>query len=264
MDRILLMVTPETGSEVANLFDTTSEDLLNKEERAMLSTLLSSSDRVDMAIPENISESDLWATLSICGRVLVPIRRASTQLKVIIGRIVHLIQQRPEVYESRGFRSFDAFMSDAERGMPAMTGISRAELFKARATANGLGPSINMEDVRQVGITKIGLIAGVTSPGSATQKALMEAAKTDTIPELRERIARSSLNVQAGDIEWDLLQVTMTKSQKQFAQQFFNNPRVQSYCSSTSPGMIMEMMIQELQEEWQVRAMVVEGESRGV
>jgi hypothetical protein len=182
-------------------------------------------------------------------------------LKLLIGRALLVIQNTPEVYESRGFRSFDAFMSDTERGLPAMTGISRAELFKSKAVAGSVGPDMNLNDAREIGFTKLQLVAGVTDAGSATQKALMESAKTDTIPQLRERIARSGLQVQAGDIEWDLLQVTMTKTQKQLAQSFLSNPRVRAYCESDSPGMILERMIQEVSEEWQVRAMVIEGEA---
>lgn len=243
-----------TGTEVAGLFDTRNEDLLTLDERVLLSGLLSSGDRVDMAIPDDISEGDLWRTLSICGRVFVPIRRASTQLKIIIGRAINLIQQRPEIFESRGFRSFDDFMS-LPHGLQQMTGISRAELFKAKATANALGPTINMEDVRQIGITKIQMVAQYSEPGTPSQDALIEVAKTHTVPQLREHIARLDLQVSTGDMEWDVLQIPATKTQKALFMEFFRNPLVLAYCGTTSQAVVLERMLQECSEEWQIRAM---------
>ena len=243
-----------TGTEVAGLFDVNSEDLLTLDERQLLASLLSSGDRVDMAIPDDISEGDLWRTLSICGRVFVPIRRASAQLKIIIGRAITLIQKRPEIFEARGFRSFDDFMS-LPNGLQAMTGISRAELFKAKATANALGPTINMEDVRTVGITKITLVAQYSEPGTPSQDALIEVAKTHTVPQLREHIARLDLQVSTGDMQWDVLQIPVTKTQKAFFLEFFGNPLVLAYCGTTSQAVVLERMLQECSEEWQIRAM---------
>jgi len=252
------MPTQDTGVEVANLFDASNENLLTGKERSMLASLLSSSDRVDIAIPENISANELWNTLTVCGRVLMPIRQAGTQLKIIIGRLINLIQKRPEIYESRGFATFDDFMS-LPNGLQYLTGISRSELFKSKATATALGPAINMDDVRRVGITKIGLIAGVSEPGSATQKALIEAAKSETLTELKERIARSDMQYTPGDLEFDVLQFQLTKNQKSYVQSFLNNPQVQTYCDSTSSGVILERLVQECEQEWQIRAMVIDG-----
>lgn len=248
-----------TGAEVAAMFEVDSEESLNTEERGILSALLRRDDRVDLAVPDNMDPRELWRTLEICSRVFLRVRHASGQLKLLIGRALLVIQNTPEVYESRGFRSFDAFMSDQERGLPAMTGISRAELFKAKSVAGSVGPEMNLNDAREIGFTKLQIVASVTDPGTATQRALMESAKTDTIPQLKERIARSSLQVQTGDMTWDLLQITVTQSQKQFVQAFLNNPRVRAYCESESPGMILQRMIEEVASEWEIQALVVEG-----
>lgn len=253
-----------TGAEVASLFDSRSEETLNSDERVILASLLTRDDRVDLAVPDTMDPRELWDTLNICARVFVRVRRASGQLKLLIGRSLLVIQNTPEVYESRGFRSFDAFMSDTDRGLPKITGISRAELFKAKSVAGSVGPDMNLEDARQVGFTKLQLIAGVTDPGSTTQKALIDAAKTDTIPELRERIARSGVQFAAGDLEWDMIQLSVTKTQKKMFQEFVNNPQVRAYCESESPGMIVQRMIEEVGEEWRIQSMVIEGEAREI
>ena len=248
-----------SGTEVAGLFDPRNQETLSQEERVILASLLSQNDRVDLAVPDNIDPRDLWKTLEICARVFVRVRQASAQLKVLIGRALLVIQKNPEVYESRGFSSFDAFMSDTERGLPLITGISRAELFKAKSVAASIGPDANLEDIREIGFTKAQLIAGVTDPGSSAQKALIEAAKSETIPQLRERIARSGINIESGDLEWDSLVLSVTKTQKQRVQEFFSNPQVRAYCNTESPGMILERLVEECSEEWRIQAMAFEG-----
>ena len=242
-----------TGTDVAGLFDNRDQETLTGEERIILAALLSSSDRVDMAIPEEIDPKELWRTLGICSRVFVRVRRANVALKILIGRAIILIQKKPEIYESRGFKTFDDFMS-FPNGLQSITGISRAELFKAKSTAASLGPTINMEDVRQAGITKITMIAGVTDPGTATQKALIEAAKTDTVQQLKERIARSGMQLQVGDLSLETLQVMVTTTQKKFIQDFLNNARVRAYVGSDSQGVILERLVQECESEWLIQA----------
>lgn len=249
-----------TGAEVAGMFETDSEEALTQEERNILSALLRRGDRVDLSVPDNMDPRELWSMLELCSRTFLRARQLGGILKLLIGRALIVIQKTPEIYESRGFRSFDAFMSDDVRGLPAMTGISRPELFKAKLVAGSSGPDMNLDDARKIGFTKMHIVCSVET-SKETQKVLMEAAKTDTIPQLRERIARSNLQVQSGDITWDVLQVTVTQTQKRLIQQFMSNPLVRAYCESESPGMILERMIQEVSEEWSIRAMVIEGEA---
>lgn len=247
-----------TGAEVAGLFDPTTDDTLSSEERVILSALLTRDDRVDLAVPDGMDPRALWQTLDLCSRVFLRVRHASGQLKLLIGRALLVIQDTPEVFITRGFNTFDQFMSDLERGLPHITGISRGELYKAKSVAGSVGPSMNMEDARSLGFAKMQLVAGNTAPGSAQQKALIEAAKTQTIPELREHIARAGF-AEAGDLESDVLQVHVTKTQKRVVQSFLGNPQVQAYCETSSAGLILERMVAEVEAEWEIHATVIEG-----
>ena len=161
------------------------------------------------------------------------------------------------------FSSFDSFMSDDVRGLPHLTGISRAELYKAKSVALSVGPGMNLEDARDLGFTKMQLIAQHAEPGSARLNELIESAKTDTIPQLRERIARAE-NLEPGDLQWDVFQLNVTKTQKRLIQEFLANPQVRAYCETDSAGLILERMVQEVSEEWRIRASYVEGEAEPV
>lgn len=258
------ITAPEiTGSDAAGLFDPQSEEIFRDgDERTLLAGLLSLNDRVDVALPDGMPASELWRTFDLCARVFVRVRYASGQLKLLIGRALSVIQDTPEIYESRGFSSFDGFMSDETRGLPKITGISRAELYKAKSVAKSVGPGMNLEDARQIGFSKMQLIAGVSNAGEATFNTLVDAAKTDTIPQLRERIARQGLVGSAADLEWDVLQVNMTRTQKRVVQQFLQNPQVRAYCETESAGTILERAIAEVTSEWEIQAMAIEGKAQ--
>lgn len=253
-----------TGAEVASLFDPRSEETLTQDERVVLAGLLNRDDRVDLAIPDEMDARELWRTLEICSRVFLRVRHASGQLKLLIGRALHVIHNTPDVYKSRGFSSFDDFMT-REDGLPRLTGISRAELYKAKSVAASLGPQTNMDDIREIGsFTKLQLIAGYTEAGSNEQNALMEAAKHETIQQLKERIARSELQVEVEDLTWDVLQVNVTRAQKQQIWSFISNPQVKAYCESEAPGVILQRAIEECCGEWQVQPTAIEGEAEAV
>ncbi len=254
-----------TGREVAGLFDARipGQETLSESERTILSTLLSSNGRVDLVIPDKMDPNELWRTLDICARVFVRVRRASGQLKLLIGRALLVIQDTPEIYTSRGFESFNDFVSDEQTGLPAMTGISRGELFKAKAVAKSVGPGMRSEDIREIGFSKVQLVAAAAPSGSPKFNALIEAAKFDTVPQLRERIANADVGLTAEDMEWATIQFPVTRTQKNIAEEFFGNPQVQAYCGTESRGVILERLIQEAEVEWQIQAMVIESEARG-
>lgn len=248
-----------TGAEVAGLFVADSDESLTTEERLILAALLTRDDRVDLAIPDKMDPRELRRTLDICSRVFLRVRHASGQLKLLIGRALLVIQNTPEVYTSQGFTSFDEFMSDGDRGLPHQTGISRAELYKAKSVAASVGPNMNLQDAREIGFSKMQLVAGYTEAGSTAQRELMQVAKTATMPQLRERMARSNMGVDEGDLQYDVLQITVTKNQKVIVGRFLANPQVRAYCESESAGTILERMVQEVAEEWRIQAMTLGG-----
>ncbi len=247
-----------SSEAVAGLFDPGIEASLPPAEREALTVLFVRNNRVDLAIPDDMDPDDLMRTLEMCVRVYVRARQAMSHLKLLIGRALIVIQNNPEIYRRAGYNSFEGFIS---QGMPAATGICRAELFKAKSVAQSLGPGLSLEAVRTLGLTKLQLIAGVTEAGSASQTRLMNAARTDTIPQLRERIARNGL-AEADALTWDALTFNVTTAQKTFILAFFNNPQVRAYCETDSAGLILERMVQECQNEWEVQMMVAENELR--
>lgn len=246
-------------SDTAALFDPRSEEVLSSPERALLATLLSHSGRVDLALPDGISAASLWESFHVCGTVFKITRRASGQLKLLIGRALKVMQETPESYESRGFRSFDDFMTRAD-GLERFTGISRAEGYKSKAVAESAGPDMALADARELGFTKLGLITGVSKSTDSTFQPLVEFSKTHTIPEIRQHIERQGL-ADADETIWDVVTIPVTRAQKNFWTAFVQNPQVQAYCETQSAGMILERAVSEVMNEWSIEQTVVEGEA---
>ncbi len=169
------------------------------------------------------------------------------------------MQDTPETYESRGFRSFDEFMSKAN-GLEAMTGISRAEGYKSKAVAESAGPDMPLSDARDLGFTKMALITGVSKSTDSTFQPLVEFSKTHTIPEIRQHIERQGL-ADADETIYDVLTIPVTRAQKNFWNSFVQNPQVRAYCESESAGIILERAISEVMNEWSIEAPVIEGEA---
>lgn len=242
-----------SGCDVAGLFDPSITNTLTTEERELLTTLLSSDDRTDVAIPKDIAAGDLWMTLELCCRVFIRVRKASAQLKLLIGRALIIIQENPEIYKARGFRSFDDFMT-REDGLPGFTGISRSELYKTKTVADTFPTSVSLGDARDLGVTKLSLLAQVTREGNSDSKEWVERAKKLTIPELKTAIYRSNQQIEEGDLDLDTIQITVTMTQKQAIEQFLGDPEIHAYNESKMPGVIIMNAIAELGEQWKSQA----------
>ncbi len=238
------------GREIAGLFDPAISDGLSRDERLLLTALLSENERVDIAIPEDVEPERVWDMMLLCCKVFKMFGKAAVQLKLLIGRALTLIKDMPNVYESRGFSSFDDFISDEVRGLPMLTGVSRAELYKAKRIAEQIGAAVPLAEAREVGMTKMAIITGVTSPANSDFREWVEHAKSDTIPQLKERIARSNLQIPRDSMEWDMVALQVTKDEKKRLDAFLSDARVQAYCESKAPGIIISRMLDECEGEW--------------
>jgi hypothetical protein len=249
MEEVATLDASVTGVEVAGLFDPAVTESLDPQERLLLSTLLSAEDRVDIAIPENLEPDKLWDVLALCCKVFIRVRRAQSQLKFLIGRALVLIQSTPEIYTQRGFTSFDRFMSDEVAGLPAITGISRSELYKSKSVTEAF-PTASLADSRDIGFTKMGLIAQVTTGANSDSAEWMEKAKSMTIPELKKEIYASSLQIPEGSLDVDVLQLTVSKEVKDRVEGFVADPLIQAYCGNRNAGNILMRAIEEVEIEW--------------
>lgn len=242
-------------AQLAGLFDPKIEGVLTQNERELLGVLISTDERIDVAIPDDISDENLWEALQVCCKVESRVRKVQAILKMLVGRALILMQNRPEMYREKGFISLDALMSDEEKGLPAITGISRSELYNAKAIAKSF-PTISMKDYGQIGFNKLLTLSKIRKQSDSDSAEWLEKAKTSTKDELEVAIYRSNNNIPVGSLEQDVLMLKVSLAEKREIEEFLKNPEFQAYCKSALPGIMLTQAIAESVTEWaiQIRA----------
>lgn len=239
-------------AQLAGLFDPRVEGGLSASERALISTLVANNAKSDVVLPDTISDEDLWDALQVCCKVESRVRKVQTVLKMLVGRALLLMQERPAMYKERGFISLDAIMTDQERGLPAITGISRAELYNAKTIAKSW-PKISATDATEIGFTKLVTLAKIRKDTDSDSAKWLEIAKTSTNEGLKDAIYRSDNSIPVGSLDVDTLTITISKAEKDEILAFLKNPAYQAYCKSALPGVMLIQCIAESVAEWDVQ-----------
>ena len=239
----------ELDARAIGLFDPDSKESLSQSERRILIGLLATRGSVNATLPDTLLASEIFSTVSLCGNVLVDIRKIAARTKVLIGRCLVLIQNNPTTYEDRGYSSFNQFISDDVNGLPKITGISRNELYKAKNVAEAI-PDLSLSDAQSVGWTKLSDLASKVTSSDSGFAALLESAKTDTVDQFKERLYRSDNQIPDGSLEFGVIQMTVTKDIKQVFEEFFDNPKIHAYCGTSNKGEILKALIAESANVW--------------
>lgn len=251
MPETALAIMP--SAQLAGLFDPRIiEGGLSSNERALISALVANDAKSEVVLPESISDEALWDALQVCCKVESRVRKVQTVLKMLVGRALLLMQNRPAMYKERGFVSLDAIMSDQERGLPMLTGISRAELYNAKTIAKSW-PTISQKDATEIGFTKLVTLSKIRNQSDSDSGKWLDIAKSSTNEQLQDAIYRSNNGVPNGSLEIDTLTITVTKAEKEEIEEFLKNPAYQAYCKSALPGIMLTQCIAESTVEWTVQ-----------
>ncbi len=243
------VVVTETNG-LGGLFDPQSEGALTDPERALIGVLLSSDAQADTAIPDTISAEGLWETLAVCCKVGAKVEKVRTVLKMLVGRALVVMENRPELYQKRGFRTLDSFISSAEvNGLPALSGMARAGLYDAKAFATKW-PALPIGEMAAIGIGKMRAISRIRKGSDSDAQTWLDKAKTETLEKLEEQIYKSKNGIPEGDLTRDVLTLEMSGAEKREIQEFLSNPKFQAYCKSALPGIMLTQCIAEATTEW--------------
>ncbi len=225
-------------------------DLLPEEAQAV-QALLSSKAQLSEAIPDEIPADDLWKTLTACCKSLSACRHAVSQLKPAIGRLLLILQDRPEIYKAHGYSNYDDLMT---RGMRDILGVPRSEAYAAVRLVQKW-PSLGLSDFKACTYSKIMEISKYTDESQPSAQKWLTAAQTHTLDELRDLAANNGILPRA-DADFASITILTTKSVKDSWTEFHNDPQVRAYVGSDDPGTILEMALAEARAFWLSQAMV--------
>jgi len=235
---------------LGGLFDPQAKESLSGDERALIGALLANDAQADVAIPDDVSSEDLWAALSVCAKIGSKIEKVRTALKMLVGRALVVLENRPAIYKQRGFATLDGFMSStAANGLPALTGISRAGLYEAKGFAVKW-PSVPIIEMAEIGVGKMRAISRIRRGTDSDAQEWLDRAKTGTLEALQEEIYKSSNGITPGDLERDALTLEMSRAEKAEILEFLGNPEFQAYCKSSLPGVMLTQAVAESSTEW--------------
>jgi len=223
---------------------------LEQKEVELLGALLDEGSRVDVVIPEDIDPGALWDSLAVCCKVLVRMKGAACKLKPLVGRMLLVVQNYPDIYQSRGYKTYDDFVT---RGMEELLGISRAEAYHCKRIAKNL-PWVTSAQFEQIGIAKLELLAKDEVAPKAKELLEIAAKPEVTIAALKQIIADNNLS-ERDRLDFSNIVLAVPKDVKKQWDEFRTNAAVLAYCDCKvgNDALIFERMIQESSGTWKAQ-----------
>lgn len=245
MELIPLKLAEEQDALIASI----TGEQIGDEEKQLLANLLSSDcQRVDVLLSDESTPESLVESLSVCSKAHGRLNRANTRLKPIMGRIISLMADRPEVYKSLGCKSYDKFVSEY---IPEKTGMSRAEAYQCKRIVESF-PSVTIKEFQEIGYVKLGLLCRTTSDTEPSKDEWFNKARECTVNEFKEELATKGI-FDKDDLDKAKIEVITTKSIYKHFKEFMNDKTIQAYCGTENQGDILDLMMAEVENQWRIQ-----------
>lgn len=211
----------------------------------ILKGLLDPSGRIDLVIPKNIEPTHLWNSFEVCCKTVSRLKNASSAVKPLIGRMLVVLQDYPEIIKAQGYDNYEHFMA---KGMETLFGISRSEAYACRQMAERL-PSLTVEEFREIGVAKLYLVAQATDEAQKDCNEFLEFAKTHTVAELKEKVAAKK-GMAKGELDFAAIVIPANKDIANAWKTFASDPRIRAYAETENEGRIFALMMAECSGSW--------------
>lgn len=223
--------------------------VLSENEKALLYSLISEETiSIDVLLNKDSTDQELDEALNVCMKSHGKLYKANMRLKPVIGRLLCLISEHPEIYKSRGYKSFDKFMSEY---IPKETGMTRSEAYNCRRIMESF-PSLTVKDFEETGYVNLTLLCRVTKDSEPSRDTWMEKAKEMTVEGLKEELVKEGI-FDKDDLERAKIEIKTTKSIADNFKEFVNDKSIQGYCGTNDPGVILDLMMAEVGIQWRVQ-----------
>jgi len=202
---------------------------------------------ITVVIPETMSAADIHSKLMSFFAVKEEMEAiVNRKLKPVIGRLLVLASNLPEIWSTRGYDSFEQYL---QKEVCDRFGIARSNALEGKRIMEKF-PSLAMETYREIGVTKLALAARFTSQEETGHKKILEAAaKAGTVEEFRSHCVKKGY-IAAGETTGDALRITGTKKDIREIRGFLDRADVQACVGSESWSKVILAMTQECDAEW--------------
>jgi hypothetical protein len=226
-----------------------SRDMSENEKFLLDGLLADDTARIDVVLRGDSSPEDIAAALDVCSKVHGTLYKANMRLKPIIGRILELAQDKPEVFKLCECKTFNEFASEY---IPKLTGMTRAEAYQCKRIVEKF-PSVTIKDFEDIGYVNLGLLCKVTQEGAPSKDKWFKEAKEKTVDDFKVYIAERGYG-DKGDLDTVVLEVVMSKETAKQIKEFWNNRAFQEYVGSKDHGEMLKAAIGEVAIQWTIDA----------
>ena len=104
---------------------------LTTAEQTFIQGLIDPTTSIEAVVPAEVNPESFWHGLTICCRAMKLMRRMVERLRPVIGRMLVVAQQNPEVYQQKGYRTYEDFLTSKKvhHYTPAFCARAIAELY---------------------------------------------------------------------------------------------------------------------------------------
>jgi hypothetical protein len=234
-----LVPTAQSNAEV--LFDRP----FSTAEIEILKGVLDPSGSVELLIPNEIDPQRLWDCVEVCCGVVAELKRATDKIKPIVGRLLVVLKDHPEILQAHGYKNYEDFTAN---GMWKLFRIGRSEAKNCYRVAKNF-PSLTVEEFTEIGVAKLWQIASATSEGERDCQEFVEFAKTHSVADVKKKVAKKK-GMERGELDYAEICIEANDDIAKAWGDFVAMPEIQAYCETDSPARILACMIAEVSSQW--------------
>lgn len=221
------------------------ESLSNKEQ-TVIRELLDPRNTLEAVLPDNTPPETLINNLTICCRAVEYLRSTTDKLKPIIGRLLCLIQNNPQSYQSIGYTNFDEFITYK---VSEELKLCRSEAYECMRIHRAMPNLVTPEVFREIGIVKLKLLTRVTKEGEPSCETWLSKARSMTISEFKSEIVKQGLAAK-GELQGAVIIINTIKEIADEWKSFLEDADIQAFVGTKDAGIILKSLMQEGRSSW--------------
>jgi hypothetical protein len=231
------------------------KNLLGDEEQALLDALTDPRNVVTVVIPDTIETPELMSNLRLCCGVWSHLEKVQRKISPLIGRILMILHDNPERYQSLGYKDFKDFIV---RFVETEMGCSHSSAYQAMRLVR-IFPDLPLNVWEELGSRNIHILSKFTKDTDPSFPKYLAAARQINKPSAFLEWAANKNLIQKGEgLYTRAVIINMTIPLSDAWKKFKRDGRVHSITGSEADGVIFESMLAECSASWLLEDLEVE------
>lgn len=212
---------------------------LSSAELGLIKAVLETDVEIKLVIPETVTPDQIYDQLIVLCEAVENIDAARSRLMSVVGRLMILCSENPDIYLGRGYTSWKDFM---DRCIYARFGWARSNAYRAMQTLRQW-PNLPLSDYAEIG-SKFAILNKFSSQNGTNSRKLLDIAKAKTYRDL-EAWAIETGRIERGEDRGATISVGCNAALRKRWEDMVRNPAVIEAAGSDSQAAILECMMNE-------------------